>query len=62
MWLSWLPATARAQLSLGSEINYQGSLKDGGNPANGTFDFEFLLFDQLTFGNPVPGTPVPLAV
>jgi hypothetical protein len=28
-----------------TEFTYQGSLKDGPNPANGNFDFEFALFD-----------------
>lgn len=34
----------------GTEFSYQGSLKDGANPANGNYDFEFLLFDALTAG------------
>ncbi len=33
-----------------TEFTYQGSLKDGANPANGNYDFEFLLFDALTSG------------
>jgi endosialidase-like protein len=31
-------------------ITYQGSLKDGGNPANGQYDFEFKLYDTDTVG------------
>jgi hypothetical protein len=30
-----------------TEFTYQGSLKDGANPATGNYDFEFLLFDSL---------------
>lgn len=52
--------TASAQTSA---FTYQGSLKNGGNPANGTFDFEVSLFDGLTggselFSNIVPGVVV----
>src|SRR4051812_42869891 len=31
-------------------FTYQGSLKDGATPANGNYDFEFALFDQLGAG------------
>ncbi len=31
-------------------FTYQGSLQNGGNPANGNFDFEFVLFDALVGG------------
>lgn len=52
--------TASAQTSA---FTYQGSLKNGGNPANGTFDFEVSLFDGLTggselFSNIIPGVVV----
>jgi hypothetical protein len=30
---------------IGTAFTYQGYLKDGGEPANGTYDFRFLLFD-----------------
>ena len=39
-----------------TEFNYQGSLKDGNAPANGNYDFEFLLFDALAGGGQVGGT------
>jgi hypothetical protein len=32
-------------LGCAQPFTYQGSLRDGGNPANGTYDFEFRLFD-----------------
>ena len=37
-------------------FSYQGSLKDGANPANGNFDFEFKLFDALSAGTQQGGT------
>ncbi len=45
-----------AQTSL---FTYQGQLTDNGAPANGTYDFQFTLFDMLTGGSSVAG---PLAV
>jgi hypothetical protein len=33
-----------------SPFTYQGQLKEGGNPANGTFDFQFALFDAVSGG------------
>lgn len=40
-----------------TEFTYQGKLSEGGNPANGSYDFEFLLYDALAGGNP-QGLPV----
>ena len=40
-----------------TEFTYQGSLSSSGAPANGNYDFEFLLFDNLTGGTQV-GTTV----
>src|SRR5438034_8074591 len=45
--------TATAQTT---EFNYQGSLKDGVNPANGNYDFEFALFDTLSAGSQIGST------
>ena len=36
-----------------NQITYQGSLNDGGVPANGNFDFEFVLYDALNAGNQI---------
>ena len=36
-------------------FTYQGSLKDGANPANGNYDFEFALYDSLTGGTQLGG-------
>ena len=35
-----------------TEITYQGSLKNGANPASGNYDFEFQLFDDAIVGTP----------
>ncbi len=32
-------------------FTYQGSLNDGGNPANGSYDFQFVLYDSSTNGS-----------
>ena len=50
--LSFQPATALAQ---GTAFSYQGRLNAGGNPANGSYDLQFMVFDALTGGNLVAG-------
>jgi hypothetical protein len=45
--LMFAPAWAKAQTT---QFTYQGSLSDGGAPANGIFDFQFKLFDTATVG------------
>ncbi|MEK6303500.1 MAG: hypothetical protein AABO41_22565 [Acidobacteriota bacterium] len=40
-----------------TEFTYQGRLSEGGNPATGSYDFEFLLYDALAGGSP-QGVPV----
>ncbi len=42
-------ATARAQ---GTMFTYQGRLNDGANPAGGSYDLRFALFDAVTNGAP----------
>jgi len=45
--------------SLSAQTNvftYQGSLNNGGPPANGSYDFEFALFDSFNGGNQVGTT------
>ena len=39
-----------------TEFSYQGSLKDGANPATGNYDFEFALFDSLSAGTQIGST------
>ena len=43
-----------------TQITYQGSLKDGANPATGNHDFEFLLYDALAGGGQL-GTTVTIS-
>src|SRR6266700_272153 len=45
--------TSQAQVT---EFTYQGSLKDSGNPANATYDIEFLVFDAATGGSQIGAT------
>jgi len=53
-------ASARPlQATLGTDFTYQGKLTDGGAPANGLYDFEFKLYDDLSVGTQV-GSTVPL--
>jgi hypothetical protein len=40
---------------VGTVFTYQGQLKEGGNPANGTYDFRFALYDDPDFGSQVNG-------
>ncbi|QQS41639.1 MAG: tail fiber domain-containing protein [Acidobacteriota bacterium] len=46
-----------------TEFTFQGSLKDGANPANGNYDFEFRLFGTVSGGTAIgtlqhPNVPV----
>lgn len=43
---------------VGTAFTYQGALRDGGTPANGTFDLEFRLYDAASGGNAVGATVV----
>jgi hypothetical protein len=52
---SFTPAVA----PVGSSFTYQGQLKDGGNPANGQYDFGFSLYDASISGTLVT-TPITL--
>ena len=47
-----------AQASLNTAFTYQGRLDDAGGLANGLYDFEFKLFDNLTSGNQIGSTLV----
>ncbi len=52
-----LPGEASVQASLGTVFTYQGRLTDGGQPANGLYDFRFKLFNAEAMGGQV-GTTV----
>ncbi len=41
--------------ALGTVFSYQGSLNEGANPASGSYDLKFTLFDTNTTGAPVAG-------
>ena len=46
-------ASAKAQTT---SFSYQGRLTDGANPANGSYQMQFALFDALTGGNQIGAT------
>ncbi len=54
-----LVSNAHAQTT---EFTFQGSLSDNSQPANGSYDFEFLLFDSLEAGSQVGSTVTRTAV
>lgn len=56
--LGLVPAAASA-VPVGSAFTYQGRLTDGGNPANGSYDLRFTLFDAASGGTTV-GAPFTL--
>src|SRR5712692_7280077 len=43
-------ASAGGAVPLGTAFTFQGRLTDGGNPANGTYDFQFAVFDSVVGG------------
>src|SRR5204862_3697456 len=45
---SWVAAEP-----VGTLFTYQGQLKQGGSPVDGTADFQFRLFDQATNGSTI---------
>lgn len=51
-----LAGTLSAQTPVGTGFTYQGRLTDAGNPASGSYDFRFTLFDAPTGGSTV-GAP-----
>lgn len=44
-------SSANAELS---SFNYQGTLAQGGQPANGSFEMQFLLYDSDSSGMQIP--------
>lgn len=42
-----------AQVAIGTAFSYQGSLNDGGNPANGKYDLTFKLYNAASGGSQV---------
>jgi photosystem II stability/assembly factor-like uncharacterized protein len=54
--------TAIKLAAQGTAFSYQGRLNDGGTAANGSYDFQFSLFDASTNGNLISGPVTDLAV
>ncbi len=50
------PAPQGATAALGTAFTYQGRLTEGNNLANGTYDFQFKLYDAGTGGSQVGST------
>jgi hypothetical protein len=50
------PAQIGPQAATGSGFTYQGRLTDGGNPANGVYDLQFILYDAAIGGAQVGPT------
>ena len=46
---------ASAAVSQSTQFTYQGNLKSGGANANGSYDFQFALFDASSGGNQIGG-------
>jgi len=47
------PEDVRVQAALGTAFTYQGQLKQGGNPVNGTCDCDFSLWDAASGGTQI---------
>src|SRR5262245_48347752 len=48
-------AAASAQTPLGTAFTYQGKLESNGNPASGSHDMRFTLYDAPSGGNVIAG-------
>src|SRR6059036_178074 len=52
----WLIAGASTAFAQTTSFTYQGRLTDGGTPANGNYDLQFVLFDSLSGGAQIGST------
>jgi hypothetical protein len=50
-----VPLPAMADTPLTSTFTYQGQLKSGGSPVNGSYNLEFRMFDAASVGNQIGG-------
>ena len=50
------PQPAAPDAPLSAAFSYQGSLRSGGAPANGAFDFQFILYNAASGGGQVGAT------
>ena len=55
-----VPEALAPNVPVGTGFTYQGYLDDGGDPANGVYDFQFVLYDAVISGTQV-GLTVTLA-
>ncbi|HZE69266.1 MAG TPA: tail fiber domain-containing protein [Pyrinomonadaceae bacterium] len=56
-----LTGVSHKTFAQGTAFTYQGRLQDGGTNANGSYDFQFTLWDALTGGTQQP-QPTPITV
>ena len=56
--LALLLISLEVAVAQSSSFTYQGQLQDGGNPANGSYDLQFRLFDALVSGGQIGSTQV----
>jgi hypothetical protein len=50
LWVLVLASGLANAADIDGTITYQAQIKQNGSPANGTFDFQFKLFDSGTVG------------
>lgn len=53
--MTYVSGAALAQTPMSTAFTYQGYLTDTGAPADGTYDFEFTLYDAVLAGNLIGG-------
>jgi hypothetical protein len=58
VWQRVTAQGATVQAPLGTAFTYQGQLQNNGVPANGNFDFQFILYDAAVGGGQIPGSPI----
>src|SRR5437879_6318587 len=56
--LAWIAPLSANAAPLGTAFTYQGLLTVSGSPANGSYDFNFNLFDANSGGSPVTAAVV----
>ena len=56
VFLSALICSTHTVFSQTTEFVYQGQLQNASAPANGSYDFEFLLFDAVSGGSQIGPT------
>src|ERR1700730_16370883 len=59
--LLWFAGASSRAFAQGTAFTYQGRLQDSGANANGSYDFQFTLWDALSGGTQQP-QPTPVTV